>query len=591
MHVPAPVATFVAAALLAAGLMAGTPATGRAAGPKVAILVGPTAITDSTYLPFATNIAAAARAAGATVDMRYCATPADALAATAGASIIVYLGHGSGYPNPYSAVLDPNVTNGWGLRNPAVAWAGRTAGCTDRVLKYYGESWVGANVKPAAGFAMIYSNACYAPGAGENEAASPASEQTALARVAYYSRTILRMGGTYYATDLWQGSAKLTQLLLTQPTTTYGDIFKAGNGFSPGVLRRFVHPQAVGDQVWMQRTPDYAGTIGYWYAFAGNPAASVANPNAPPPPAPVNPVARYSGSDRFATAASISAASYPPGVPTAYVATGFDFPDALAAGSAAAATGAPLLLVGPSAVPAATAAELTRLTPGRIVLVGSAAAVSESVRLMLARYTPGGSVVRIGSADRYQTAAAVSAASFSPGVPVAYLATGTTFPDALAAAPMSGRHGGPVLLVDPAGLPAVTATELARLRPASIVILGGTGAVPDAVAAAAGKFTVGSVTRLAGADRFGTAIAISVATYSSASTVFIANGMNYPDALAGGPAAARAGAPLLLVSGSSIPVPVQQEIKRLGATRAVVLGGTAVVTDSVLQQLQGLLAQ
>ena len=374
------VAVCLTAVVISVGLLTATPEQGRAAGPKVAILIGPTPITDSTYVPFANDVAAAAGAAGATVDLRYCATPSEALAATAGAAIVVYFGHGSGYPNPYSAVLDPTVTNGWGLRNPAVAWAGRSAGCTDRVLKYYGEAWIGANVKPAPGFAMVYANACYTPGAGENEAATPTAEATAVARVSYYSRTILRMGGVYFASDLWQGSAKITQLLLTQPTTTYGDLFKAGNGYSAPALVRLAHPEMAGRQVWVQRTRDYAGTAGYWYAFAGNPAASVANPTAPTAPPPVNPASRYSGPDRVAPAAAISAASYPAGVPVAYVATGFDYPDALAAGSAAAATGAPLLLVGPSSVPSSTAAELARLSPGRIVLVGSTAAVSEGVR-------------------------------------------------------------------------------------------------------------------------------------------------------------------------------------------------------------------
>src|SRR3972149_1259626 len=40
--------------------------------------------------------------------------------------------------------------------------------------------------------------------------------------------------------------------------------------------------------------------------------------------------ARLAGRDRYATAAAISAATFAPGVPVVYVATGLDFPDALA---------------------------------------------------------------------------------------------------------------------------------------------------------------------------------------------------------------------------------------------------------------------
>ena len=100
-----------------------------AAAPKVAILVGPTAITDSHYYRWAKELRATARAAGATVDLRYCATPKQAKAATNGADIIVYFGHGNGFPNPYSATESTDRVNGWGLRDPSKAWNG--ASCTD----------------------------------------------------------------------------------------------------------------------------------------------------------------------------------------------------------------------------------------------------------------------------------------------------------------------------------------------------------------------------------------------------------------------------------------------------------------------------
>ncbi len=96
------------------------------------------------------------------------------------------------------------------------------------------------------------------------------------------------------------------------------------------------------------------------------------------------------------------------------------------------------------------------------------------------------SVSRLAGSDRYATAAAVSAATFpSPGVPVAYVATGLNFPDALAGSVAAARAGGPLLLVTKDTVPAATATELARLKPARIVILGSTGAISEATATAA----------------------------------------------------------------------------------------------------------
>jgi hypothetical protein len=90
-------------------------------------------------------------------------------------------------------------------------------------------------------------------------------------------------------------------------------------------------------------------------------------------------------------------------------------------------------------------------------------------------------LVRRSGPDRYATAAAVSAGAFDPNVPVVYVATGTNFPDALGAGPAAADEGGPVLLVTRDTIPAATAIELGRLKPARIVVVGGTGVVSQAV--------------------------------------------------------------------------------------------------------------
>jgi spore germination protein YaaH len=90
-------------------------------------------------------------------------------------------------------------------------------------------------------------------------------------------------------------------------------------------------------------------------------------------------------------------------------------------------------------------------------------------------------VTRLAGADRYATAVAVSKATYAAGVPVVYLATGLDFADALAGAPAAGLQKGPLLLVTASTIPAVVQTELARLKPARIVLLGGTSVISDAV--------------------------------------------------------------------------------------------------------------
>ena len=191
---------------------------------------------------------------------------------------------------------------------------------------------------------------------------------------------------------------------------------------------------------------------------------------------------RLAGADRFATAAAISAATFAAGVPVAYVATGLAFPDALSGGPAAGREGGPILLVTPTAIPASTAAELERLDPQRIVVLGGTGAVSAQVAIDLQRYTPSG-IVRRSGADRYATAVAVSQGSFPAGARHVFIATGQNFPDGLAGGPAAALRGGPLLLVPGTSMPPAVSAELLRLDPDRVTILGGTGVVTDAVQA------------------------------------------------------------------------------------------------------------
>jgi putative cell wall-binding protein len=195
---------------------------------------------------------------------------------------------------------------------------------------------------------------------------------------------------------------------------------------------------------------------------------------------------------------------------------------------------------------------------------------------------------RLAGADRYATAAAVSRAHFGVGVPVAFVVTGENFADALATGPTAAKRQGPVLLVARERVPAATAEELQRLRPGGIVVVGGERSVSRGVAAELGRYTAGAVERVSGADRYGTAAAVSARNFPSAATVYVASGQTFPDALAGAPAAYGAGAPLLLVTRSAVPDPAVEEIRRLGARRAVILGGPASVDRDVESQLRAL---
>lgn len=91
--------------------------------------------------------------------------------------------------------------------------------------------------------------------------------------------------------------------------------------------------------------------------------------------------------------------------------------------------------------------------------------------------------------------------------------------------------------------------------------------------------------RISGQDRYDTAVKVSQQGWDSAATVVLARGDQYADALAGVPLAHHLGGPLLLSKTSSLPASTYDEIKRLGATKVVVLGGEGAVSKEVVAKL------
>jgi putative cell wall-binding protein len=186
---------------------------------------------------------------------------------------------------------------------------------------------------------------------------------------------------------------------------------------------------------------------------------------------------RLSGPDRFGTAAAIAAAFGEAG--RVYLATGLNFPDALAGGPLAALDGAPILLAAPGGLPAATSGALGEILPNRVVALGGTTVVPADVLAAAADAAGGAGVDRLSGSDRFATAAAIADRLVSLAGPsgVVYVATGLAFPDALTGVPPAAHERAPILLVTRDDLPPATATALEDLAPDRIVVLGGTAAV------------------------------------------------------------------------------------------------------------------
>lgn len=191
---------------------------------------------------------------------------------------------------------------------------------------------------------------------------------------------------------------------------------------------------------------------------------------------------RIAGEDRYETAANIALAVHRRGaVDRVFLATGLDFPDAVAVAALAAKLRAPILLTAPGDLPAATVDVLRRIEPSRVTVVGGTSVVSTGVGEQVRRLGP--RVDRLSGDTRYDTSAAIVRASIDAGLRSTHrvVVSGEGYADALAAAPAAGLTDrvlalAPRYLVGPAPLAAHNGCSIV-----SIEVVGGANVLDEVV--------------------------------------------------------------------------------------------------------------
>lgn len=308
--------------------------------------------------------------------------------------------------------------------------------------------------------------------------------------------------------------------------------------------------------------------------------------------------ARLAGQDRFQTARTIGE-DYNSGKCTSIIlASGNNFPDALSSNILSKKFAAPVLLVGDTVEQSAEALSYIAAhsyPDTKIYIIGGTGIIGASFETELIK---GGhiNIERLSGYDRYDTAmAVVDKANVNSGTPV-IVASGENFPDALGVSSFSGSNQYPTLLVGQNYLSDKTKNYLTSNKPTTVYIVGGVFVVSQAVEAQIKELVPTAVIkRLAGNDRFDTVAAVINEFSASPRTLFLANGFNFPDALAGSALAAKTGDPVLLIdnNGGTLPPAVEAYLKKLRAagSRPIVraLGGTAVVSDTLIRQAENVL--
>ena len=187
------------------------------------------------------SYATLARAYGATVNEIYSpnATWSKVKAAAEGANIVIYLGHGNGYPSPYGAFY-ADRKDGLGLNT--------SAGHGNNNNKYYGETYV-KTLKLQKNAVVILNRLCYAAGNSEWGRANP-TKSTAKKRVDNYGAGFLRRRPGRSSPT---GSTAISSIIRSLLTTdrTIAAIFMADPAWIGTRDFKFASTRTSGYTAWM----------------------------------------------------------------------------------------------------------------------------------------------------------------------------------------------------------------------------------------------------------------------------------------------------------------------------------------------------
>ncbi len=193
--------------LLLASFGAIAPTSAIAAEQKVVIIVGATHGATEKYRAYADRAYDEAIKYTSNVVKVYSpnATWSKVKAAASGASVVIYFGHGNGWPSPYT--YDPKYTtkNGFGLN--------KVEGAGDNNNVYYGEPYV-STLALAPGAVVMLHHLCYAAGNSEPGQAEP-SVSVARQRADNYAAGFLKAGAAAVIADGHGGPEGYLQALFT----------------------------------------------------------------------------------------------------------------------------------------------------------------------------------------------------------------------------------------------------------------------------------------------------------------------------------------------------------------------------------------
>lgn len=199
---------------------------------------------------------------------------------------------------------------------------------------------------------------------------------------------------------------------------------------------------------------------------------------------PLTQVTRLGGASRYDTGFAVVSDAFrdddatPEQTEAIFLASGANYPDALAAGPAAAWSGGPVILLDPAQprLPTEVRELITNLDPNYLYIVGGTGSLPAALDADIVGLA-NEDEERLSGAGRYETSLLINQAAFLFETEEAVLATGQGFADALSGGPFAAQLGAPLYLAPSTCIPLAVLEDMSALNVQRIHLLGGLGAL------------------------------------------------------------------------------------------------------------------
>lgn len=263
------------------------------------------------------------------------------------------------------------------------------------------------------------------------------------------------------------------------------------------------------------------------------------------------------GNERYDTAVEVSKEGWENGSESVVLTNGNSVVDGVTATPLATSKDAPILLTEKGKIPEATKAELKRLNPKNVVVIGGTTVVDENALKELNTILPSAQVKRIGGIDRYETSLLIAKEIASP-INKVYVTGGYGEADSLSIASKAGEEKQPIILSEKESINNDTYNWLKTKNLQDAYFIGGSQVLSDKVIEKINSVTSNNVSnnRVFGEDRQETNAKVIEKFYTDSkySSVLVTKSDPLVDALTAGPLAAKLKSPIVILGNEVSPL-------------------------------------